>query len=110
MKAAVGRGSEIKVNFSFYEYMHKVHGAGVQLRLNAVQVKELVEWRDGKDADSYGFGEEDGFEADETTEWDEDDAPEEDDDDEMDDVEDDDDSDEDDDDEEEEDDEDDIPF
>lgn len=59
----IGGGTEGKVSFVMYGYppTPKV-GAGVSLRLNAVQILELREWgeRDGK---SYGFEEEEGYEA-----------------------------------------------
>ena len=59
----LGGGSEIKVNFEPSDFYKPLVGAGVSLRLNAVQVIKLVEWAGG-DAKSYGFTEEEGFESD----------------------------------------------
>lgn len=59
-------GSKLRINFSPSDYyMASTKMAGVSLRLNAVQIIELVSGKGGN-ADSYGFGEvEDGFSADE---------------------------------------------
>ena len=57
-------GSKIKVSFEVVPYYTKIAGAGVTLRLRAVQVLELVTGGSGGSAESYGFGEEEGYEAD----------------------------------------------
>lgn len=59
----LGGGSEVKVSFEPSDFYKPLTGAGVSLRLNAVQVIKLVEWSGGT-ASSYGFTEEEGFEAD----------------------------------------------
>lgn len=66
----VGGGSTIKVSYEVVPYYTAIAGAGVSLRLKAVQIIELKEYSGGGNAESYGFGEEEGFEAD-----DEDNAP-----------------------------------
>lgn len=55
----LGGGSIVKVSFEPSDFYTTV-GAGVSLRLNAVQIIELVEWTGGT-ASSYGFEEEEGF-------------------------------------------------
>lgn len=57
-------GSKIKVSFEVVPYYTKIAGAGVTLRLRAVQVLELVTGGSGGSAESFGFGEEEGYEAD----------------------------------------------
>ena len=57
-------GSKIKVSFEVVPYYTKIAGAGVTLRLRAAQVLELVTGGSGGSAESYGFGEEEGYEAD----------------------------------------------
>lgn len=57
-------GSKIKVSFEVVPFYTKMAGAGVTLRLKAVQVLELVTGGSGGSAESYGFGEEEGYEAD----------------------------------------------
>ncbi|BCS53327.1 DUF2815 domain-containing protein [Geobacter sp. SVR] len=60
----IGGGSQIKVNFSPTGYYTDAsHQAGITLRLNAVQIIELVEFGGGGNAGSYGFGAEEGYEA-----------------------------------------------
>lgn len=60
----VGSGSILKVNFSPVSYYTDAsHQAGITLRMNAVQIIDLVEFGGGGNASSYGFGQEDGFEA-----------------------------------------------
>lgn len=55
-------GSEGKVSFSYRPYFIPGTGtAGISLQLEAVQVLELAS--SGGNADSYGFGVEDGYEA-----------------------------------------------
>lgn len=61
-KGYVGGGSKVKVAFEIIPFYTKMIGAGVSLRLRAVQILELVDG-DGVTADSYGFDEEEGFEA-----------------------------------------------
>jgi len=53
-------GSEIRVNGSIAPYYVKLIGAGIALRLRAVQVIQYVEGGTGS-ADRFGFGEEEGF-------------------------------------------------
>lgn len=65
--AKIGSGSTIKVAFNVIPFYNAAtSSAGVSLRLKAAQIIELVEFGGG-DADSYGFGEEEGFEAEEET-------------------------------------------
>ena len=66
----VGGGSVVKVSYEVVPYYTAIAGAGVSLRLKAVQIIELKEYSGGGNAESYGFGEEDGFETSE-----EDDTP-----------------------------------
>ncbi|WP_018868300.1 MULTISPECIES: hypothetical protein [unclassified Thioalkalivibrio] len=59
-------GSLIKVSFELVEYfMESTKAAGVSLRMKAVQVIELRAGGAGADSSAYGFGEEEGFEAEE---------------------------------------------
>ena len=60
----IGGGSAIKVSYEVVPYYTAIAGAGVSLRLKAVQIIELKEYSGGGNAESYGFGEEEGFEAD----------------------------------------------
>lgn len=60
---ALWGGSRIKVSFEVVPFYTKLIGAGVTLRLKAVQVIELKAGGSGGNADSYGFGEEEGYEA-----------------------------------------------
>lgn len=57
----IGGGSEIKIAFNIVPFYTVQLGAGVSLRLLAVQVIKLVEYT-GASAESYGFGEEEGYE------------------------------------------------
>lgn len=57
----IGPGSKVRLSVSVNTY-HTSIGCGMSLRLDAVQLLDLVE-RGGRDAKGYGFGEEDGFEA-----------------------------------------------
>jgi hypothetical protein len=59
----VGGGSKVKVSYECVPFYTALIGAGISLRLRAVQVIDLVEFSGGADAGAYGFGEEDGFEA-----------------------------------------------
>lgn len=61
--AKIGGGSKVKVAYELVPYYTAIAGAGVSLRLKAVQVIDLVEFSGGASADAYGFGEEDGYEA-----------------------------------------------
>jgi hypothetical protein len=59
----IGGGSKVKVSYEVVPYYTAIAGAGVSLRVKAVQILELVEYSGGASADAYGFGEEDGYEA-----------------------------------------------
>ena len=59
----VGGGSKVKVAYELVPYYTAIAGAGVSLRLKAVQVIDLKEYSGGASADAFGFGEEDGYEA-----------------------------------------------
>lgn len=59
----VGGGSKVKVAYELVHYYTAIAGAGVSLRLKAVQVIDLKEFSGGASAEGYGFGEEDGYEA-----------------------------------------------
>lgn len=59
----VGGGSTVKVALEASPYNSPTLGCGISLRLQAVQVIDLVEFSGGQDAGAYGFGEEDGYEA-----------------------------------------------
>ena len=60
----VGGGSTIKVCYEVVPYYTAIAGVGISLRLKAVQIIELKEYSGGGgNAESYGFGEEEGFEA-----------------------------------------------
>ncbi len=59
----VGGGSKIKVAYEVIPFYTALVGASISLRLKAVQVIDLVEYSGGASADSYGFGEEEGYEA-----------------------------------------------
>jgi len=61
-EARIGGGSTLKIAYEPNLYFVPALGAGVSLRLSAVQVIELVEWGGGSASD-FGFDEEDGFEA-----------------------------------------------
>jgi hypothetical protein len=64
--AKIGGGSKVKVAYELVPYYTAIAGAGVSLRMKAVQVIDLVEYGGGAGADAYGFGEEDGYEAENT--------------------------------------------
>lgn len=66
MDAKIGGGSKVKVAYELVPYYTAIAGAGVSLRLKAVQVIDLVEFSGGASADAYGFGEEEGYEAEDT--------------------------------------------
>lgn len=61
-KVKIGGGSTIRVNYEMSEFYVPAVGAGVSLRLRAVQVLDLQQWSGG-DAASYGFEAEEGFEG-----------------------------------------------
>lgn len=64
MKANIGRDSVIKINFSIKPYyMPTTKTVGLSLRPVAVQVIDLKEFTGGGSAESYGFGEEEGYET-----------------------------------------------
>ncbi len=65
--AKVGGGSRVKLSVTPSEY-NSTMGAGVALYLNAVQIIELVEFTGGGSAKSHGFGEEEGYSADDSGE------------------------------------------
>jgi hypothetical protein len=58
----LGGGSKIKVSYEVLPYYTAIAGAGISLRVRAVQVIELVEFSSAG-AGAFGFGEEDGYEA-----------------------------------------------
>jgi hypothetical protein len=60
----VGGGSKIKVAYEVITYYTAIAGAGVSLRLKAVQVLDLKQFGGGAGAANV-FGEEDGFTSDE---------------------------------------------
>ena len=53
----IGTGSTLKVNHFIDGWHTQMVGAGVSLRLRAVQIIELVEWTDESDAGEFGFSE-----------------------------------------------------
>jgi hypothetical protein len=55
-------GSKIKVSFEVVPFYTKLIGAGITLRLKAAQIIELRQGG-GASAENYGFGEEEGYEA-----------------------------------------------
>ena len=61
MSENVGGGSTIKVASEIVPYFTSMVGAGVTLRLKAVQVIELVEYTKSGGFDAWGFSKEDGF-------------------------------------------------
>lgn len=63
----VGGGSKVKVSYECVPFFTALIGAGISLRLRAVQVIDLVEFSGGAAAGAYGFEEEDGFEAEDTS-------------------------------------------
>jgi hypothetical protein len=61
----VGKGSKLKVAYEVVPFCAAgLKKVGVSLRLQAVQVLELVKYQGGQDAGSFGFGTEDGYTAD----------------------------------------------
>lgn len=59
----IGGGSTVKVAYEVLPFYTAIVGAGISLRLKACQVINLVEFSGGAGAEAFGFGEEDGFEA-----------------------------------------------
>lgn len=59
----IGGGSILKVSYEIVPFYTAIAGAGISLRLKAVQLIGLVEFGGGG-AGAYGFGAEDGYEAD----------------------------------------------
>lgn len=59
----IGGGSKVKVSFEIMQYYTAMAGAGLSLRVKAVQVIDLVEFSGGASAEAYGFGEEEGYES-----------------------------------------------
>lgn len=55
----IGFGTKLKVAYEINPYYVASTGAGVQLRMKAVQIIELVNGE--RNAESYGFGDEDGY-------------------------------------------------
>ena len=51
----VGSGSEIKVSFEVVPFFTAMVGAGVSLRMKAVQILDLKEYTPGDRFDAYGF-------------------------------------------------------
>lgn len=64
--AKIGGGSKVKVAYELIPYYTAIAGAGISLRLKAVQVIDLVEFSGGASSEAYGFGEEEGYEAEDT--------------------------------------------
>jgi hypothetical protein len=65
----ISGGSKVKVAYEAFPYYTAMVGAGVTLRVKAVQVLNLVEYSGGASADAYGFGEEEGYVATETNDF-----------------------------------------
>jgi len=61
----IGGGTKLKVSYEVMPFYTSLIGAGISLRVRAVQIIELVEYSSAG-AGAYGFGEEDGYEADTT--------------------------------------------
>lgn len=59
----IGGGSKVKVSYEVMPYYTAIAGAGLALRVKAVQILNLVEFSTGGNAGAYGFGEEEGYEA-----------------------------------------------
>lgn len=62
----LGNGSIVRVAFQVVPFWKSVKLNGVTLFLDAVQVIELKEYGGSTNAGNFGFGEEDGYEAEET--------------------------------------------
>jgi len=59
----IGGGSKVKVAYEVVPFYTALVGASISLRMKAVQVIDLVEFAGGASAEGYGFGEEEGYEA-----------------------------------------------
>jgi hypothetical protein len=59
----IGGGTIAKIAFEINKFYTATVGAGVSLRLKAVQILDLKTW-EGASAETYGFGTEEGFERD----------------------------------------------
>ncbi|SHJ81927.1 DUF2815 family protein [Propionispora hippei] len=66
----IGNGSVVRVAFQIVPYWKSSTNNGLSLYLDAVQVIELVEYKGGGNASSFGFGEEDGFVGSDATPFD----------------------------------------
>lgn len=62
----IGGGTKMKVSYEVIPFYTSLVGAGISLRVRAVQVIDLVEFSGGASAGAFGFGEEDGYEAEES--------------------------------------------
>lgn len=63
-KVAIWGGSTIKVAYALVPYyVASANSCGVSLRIEGVQVIDLVSSGGGRSAEGFGFGEEDGFES-----------------------------------------------
>ena len=58
----IAGGSKVKVSYEILPYYTAIAGAGLSLRVRAVQVIDLVEFSGGG-AGAFGFGEEEGYVA-----------------------------------------------
>lgn len=58
---SVGSGSKIKVAFEIVPFFTAMVGAGVSLRMKAVQICELREYTPGDNFDAFGFKATNGF-------------------------------------------------
>ncbi len=66
----IGGGSRLKVAATMKPYYMAAHDTvGVTLYLNAVQILDLVSFGGNRDASAYGFGAEDGYEAEDEPEF-----------------------------------------
>ena len=63
---SIGNGTVAKIAYTLIPYWMSKAVNGIKLRLEAVQIIDLVEYGERK-ADSYGFGSEEGFDADSIT-------------------------------------------
>lgn len=62
----IGGGSKVKVAYEVIPFYTPLVGASISLRLKAVQVIDLVEFSGGASSEAYGFGQEEGYEAEDT--------------------------------------------
>lgn len=62
----IGGGTKGKIAYEVVPYYTAIAGAGISLRLKAAQVIDLKQFSGGAGADAFGFGEEDGYEAEES--------------------------------------------